>query len=547
MSGGEAKWWQMPGPSAFLKGAAGSVMGSPGGLLAIQTPREVPDGFIRGLRSCFQDASDSLHVRTIDVTGSGLPPQIVLADTALGFTTGSGTIQELLEDEEVSDTVFIIHGFSQGYWRQWVLFLKAFEVARAKYGSLAAPRVICIVSADIPFDNVNVFKNGAQRLIGLSTRLDTELYVAGLMGRQPSTLLEQIAFATVVEIAAWDFRLADIICSEERDIEDQINPIPLLEDLASRLKSTAPTWANGLVDTWDGRQYAHSVAAAADGDLLRLRRRVWLAQARVMFPLFDEVLARTIAKYEDHFQNHVLPIEKPGSGTTRGKILTTLGEIELTDLWYNLQGVAPSALVTFLKSFKGVRTRMAHQEACTFEMLKPLDEFWTYLNAYLPDTLHGWDWPDCNQKLLMMIGPSCAGKSTYAKKHFSSIAIISSDDIRIESTGSLRNTTSQEEIFRQVRLRAIDLLKAGSSVVIDATHLRQDERLQSARIAPPHIPVEYIVCNRPMAEKERDQGDFRRSRPYLLVNHERHFNSELANILQGDGLPNVTVRDTRDM
>lgn len=61
----------------------------------------------------------------------------------------------------------------------------------------------------------------------------------------------------------------------------------------------------------------------------------------------------------------------------------------------------------------------------------------------------------------------------------------------------------------------------------------------------PNGPVRYMVINRPMEEKRRD-AEWRAKLPFdLLEKHEQTFRSQLADILAGDNLPNVTVVDLR--
>jgi predicted kinase len=85
--------------------------------------------------------------------------------------------------------------------------------------------------------------------------------------------------------------------------------------------------------------------------------------------------------------------------------------------------------------------------------------------------------------------------------------------------------------------------------VIDATNLRRKDRIAHAAFAPDGVPVRYIVCNRPMEVKQQD-GGWRNgvmiNGVSLIERHEQIFNSQLADILAGDHLPNVTVLDKRE-
>jgi predicted kinase len=144
----------------------------------------------------------------------------------------------------------------------------------------------------------------------------------------------------------------------------------------------------------------------------------------------------------------------------------------------------------------------------------------------------------------MLIGPSCAGKSTYAASTYLAEEILSSDEIRVELFGSMSMAGSQQRVFEVLRDRAMGRLSTGRSVVIDATNIHQRDRLANAFIVPSDVTVEYVLIDRPMSEKQRDAG-WRAEKPQLLENHANAFARELPDILLGDNLPNVVVRDLR--
>lgn len=153
--------------------------------------------------------------------------------------------------------------------------------------------------------------------------------------------------------------------------------------------------------------------------------------------------------------------------------------------------------------------------------------------------------------LTVMVGPSGGGKSTYAQSAFHPSHIISSDQYRTDLCGDFRSQEKNNEVFAAVHATAKSRMRHGLPVVIDATNLRRKDRMTVAQLAPPQNAVRYIVVNRPMEAKRRD-GDWRNEvkdrdgRPFdLLAKHEQTFNSQIKDILSGDGLPNVTVTDLR--
>ena len=72
--------------------------------------------------------------------------------------------------------------------------------------------------------------------------------------------------------------------------------------------------------------------------------------------------------------------------------------------------------------------------------------------------------------LVITIGISGSGKSTYVKNHFAKEYIVSTDAIRLQLTGDINNQSENEKVFR----KAFDTLKAKlpqADVVFDATNV----------------------------------------------------------------------------
>lgn len=154
--------------------------------------------------------------------------------------------------------------------------------------------------------------------------------------------------------------------------------------------------------------------------------------------------------------------------------------------------------------------------------------------------------PICDPLLTVMVGPSGGGKSTWLETQ--SDFVVSSDDLRDEFTGDFRDQSRNEDVFAALHRIAKARLDSGLPVTIDATNLRRKDRLACVALAPEGAGVRYVVCNRPMALKVRD-GGWRNSVMLgdrtLIEAHEQRFQSQLKDILRGDGLPHVTVLDTR--
>ncbi len=157
--------------------------------------------------------------------------------------------------------------------------------------------------------------------------------------------------------------------------------------------------------------------------------------------------------------------------------------------------------------------------------------------------------PICDPLLTIMVGPSGGGKSSWCYHNIPVDEYLSSDELRLAYCGSVQDQSRNDDVFYALHKLAKARLECGLPVTIDATNLRRKDRLACVALAPAGVGVRYVVCNRPMAEKVRDAG--RRAGVVmadgksLIEAHEQRFQSQLREILHGDGLPQVTVVDAR--
>lgn len=168
---------------------------------------------------------------------------------------------------------------------------------------------------------------------------------------------------------------------------------------------------------------------------------------------------------------------------------------------------------------------------------------------------HGFEFhPDITYPLTLMVGPSGAGKTTFinsfSAKETWKQSVISSDTIREQLCGDFKDQSKNEAVFAAFHELATVRLRRGLPVVLDATHLKRQDRLKSAKLVPSTVPVRYLIVDRPLKEKQLSAG-WRMSvnvkgKP-LVEHHDQVFRSALKDILNGDDLPNVVVDDRRSL
>ena len=104
--------------------------------------------------------------------------------------------------------------------------------------------------------------------------------------------------------------------------------------------------------------------------------------------------------------------------------------------------------------------------------------------------------PQCG--LVLLIGAAGSGKSTFARKHFKSTEIVSSDALRAAVSDDESDQSASGDAFELLRLIADKRLRRGRLTVIDATNVQRAARRSLLALAGQNSrPVTAIVLNLP--------------------------------------------------
>jgi protein phosphatase len=113
--------------------------------------------------------------------------------------------------------------------------------------------------------------------------------------------------------------------------------------------------------------------------------------------------------------------------------------------------------------------------------------------------------------LVLLIGVSSAGKSTFAQRHFKATQIVSSDHYRAVLTDDENDQTVTGDAFRLVRMIVEKRLQRGLLTVVDATNLKAADRKEYLDMARQYgIMAIAIVVKLPSAilnERHRHRTD----------------------------------------
>jgi len=145
--------------------------------------------------------------------------------------------------------------------------------------------------------------------------------------------------------------------------------------------------------------------------------------------------------------------------------------------------------------------------------------------------------------LVVLIGPSGSGKSSFARKHFMGTEILSSDICRGWVSGDENNQEATKDAFQTLHYIAAKRLARGLLTVVDATNVQPEARKPLVALAREYhcLPV-AIVLNLPekiCLERNESRPD-RTFGPHVVRQHSQQLRKSLRG-LEREGFRHVHV------
>ena len=140
--------------------------------------------------------------------------------------------------------------------------------------------------------------------------------------------------------------------------------------------------------------------------------------------------------------------------------------------------------------------------------------------------------------LVVLIGASCSGKSSFARKHFKSTETLSSDAFRAMIGDDENNMDATRDAFDALHYVAAKRLASRRLTVIDATNLKSEDRKPLTQLAREYhlFPVAVILDMPEKVCQERNRNRTDRQLPRAVINqHIRRIDRRFAGRVKGDG------------
>jgi hypothetical protein len=534
-------WWNLAGPSSIINKVVQAV-GNRERVLCLAAPNPRPAGLSGAIERKLRSEL-SLECATLDVSREDqTQPLPHLLAGSLGIPAVEiGSVGEFASHPGLADQVLIVDGIERDCLRRWGLFLRQLHLSRSG-DMIVGPVVIVLLPTGLNRDELAVLNGSAKSLStqGSVGRYDAISYAAQIGTRPSADLVSRVGHATTIDLAAWSRELLENMLAWE--VSDQIDPFALLERAAAASNLRFPCWENGLVDYWDDEPAAHAVAAVKYGMHDHLKRRIWSAQASVLLPFAYRILRSLIGRHKEFLAKKVSP-QHPW----RKKYGTR--EVEVTDFWklefYDFQQITENILSAEEQELRRVaqfmRNKVAHPDLLRPDQIAKISDYYEAHRELIEGDVPGWNWPRCGQSMTLTVGPSGGGKSRWSAEQ--GVEIVSSDEIRKETSPDGETPGSQAGIFHRVRTTSSKVLEEGRDVIVDAMHIEAEHRLRQISIAPPDGVIMYVIIDRPLAVKLW-VGGWGAGRG-IVEKYDAVFPVKVAAALDGDGRPEIQVVDLR--
>ena len=152
--------------------------------------------------------------------------------------------------------------------------------------------------------------------------------------------------------------------------------------------------------------------------------------------------------------------------------------------------------------------------------------------------------PVTDLSLVVLIGSTGAGKSTFARRHFAPTAVLSSDFCRGLVRDDENDQSASKDAFDVLHYIAGKRLAAGRLTVVDATSVQSESRRQLIRLAREHdvLPIAIVldVPEQVCAERNAARPDRAHLPRHVIARQQRELRRSLRS-LEREGFRKVHI------
>jgi predicted kinase len=150
--------------------------------------------------------------------------------------------------------------------------------------------------------------------------------------------------------------------------------------------------------------------------------------------------------------------------------------------------------------------------------------------------------------LVLLMGASGAGKSTFARKHFRASEVLSSDYCRYLVSDDENNQAATNDAFEVLRFIAAKRLAGAKLTVVDATNVQPRARKPLLALAAQHHASPVAIVLNVLAATCLDRNRIRADRtlnPEVIENQWQELQRSIE-CLEPEGFHPIYVLDTAD-
>jgi hypothetical protein len=351
--------YQLPGPARFMTTLEGDLR--QGKSVVLQTPKLLPAGFSKTLR---ERVREYFHWEVVDCETHCIPEQFTaFIDRQSGARPSAAPTPSLYDRPGFGGKGYWLDGVPLDCWKDWSAFLGMFAHDSRQR---ELDRSVFVVQGNASHSltqGEDVLLVARQWDAQVSTS-DALLYAYQILSPACAIGIRGDLRATLcAELALWDFEL----CGELSRLGLSCLTEPgefLLSYARSRswheLPADAPDevlWNEGIVHEIDGRRRLHSAYLAVRRQKSELKRRVWQAELKVLFPFLEEKRVQIVEGFGRHFE---LPYTLEDGRTITEPLDLELGAICRQ---FAKSPRVPRKLRDFLRLLRDVRNSLAHLKA----------------------------------------------------------------------------------------------------------------------------------------------------------------------------------------